>query len=44
MAAAGFRVIALDTRGCGDSDMPPQEDYRVERLVADLVGDPAATA
>ncbi len=39
LVAAGFRVIALDTRGCGDSEIPPHvEDYRVEQLVADLVG------
>src|SRR5512132_1054700 len=36
---AGFRVIAPDTRGCGRSDMPPGvSSYRIEHLVADLVG------
>jgi len=38
LAAAGYRVIAPDTRGCGASDIAPTEsDYRIERLVADLV-------
>jgi pimeloyl-ACP methyl ester carboxylesterase len=38
LAAAGHRVIALDTRGCGESDIAPTvSDYRIERLVADLV-------
>ena len=36
--AAGYRVIAPDTRGCGESDMPPRtSDYALPRLVADLV-------
>lgn len=36
---AGYRVIALDTRGCGESSVPPNiEDYRLERLVDDLAG------
>jgi pimeloyl-ACP methyl ester carboxylesterase len=39
LVAAGYRVIALDTRGRGDSDIAPRVgDYRVDRLVADLVG------
>jgi pimeloyl-ACP methyl ester carboxylesterase len=39
LVAAGYRVIAPDTRGCGDSAMPPRvADYRIEKLVADLVG------
>lgn len=34
---AGYRVIAPDTRGCGESSVPPRvADYRVERLVDDL--------
>jgi len=38
LAAAGYRVIAPDTRGCGASDIAPTvSDYRIERLVADLV-------
>lgn len=36
---AGYRVIAPDTRGCGDSDLPTQvKDYKLPVLVADLVG------
>jgi len=35
---AGYRVIALDTRGCGESEIKPREtDYAIENLVADLV-------
>lgn len=35
---AGYRVIAPDTRGCGDSDMPGRvADYRIDKLVEDLV-------
>ncbi len=38
LVAAGYRVIAPDTRGCGESDMPPRtSDYALPRLVADLV-------
>jgi pimeloyl-ACP methyl ester carboxylesterase len=38
LVAAGYRVIAPDTRGCGDSQVSPREtDYRVDNLVADLV-------
>lgn len=38
LVAAGFRVIAPDTRGCGDSEISPgRRDYRVENLVQDLV-------
>jgi pimeloyl-ACP methyl ester carboxylesterase len=38
LVAAGYRVIAPDTRGCGDSDMAKQtQDYKLPRLVADLV-------
>ncbi|HWI69308.1 MAG TPA: alpha/beta fold hydrolase, partial [Nitrospiraceae bacterium] len=34
---AGYRVIALDTRGCGESEIKPCEsDYAIDRLVADL--------
>jgi pimeloyl-ACP methyl ester carboxylesterase len=36
---AGYRVIALDTRGCGESEIKPREsDYAIDKLVADLVG------
>jgi len=39
LVAAGYRVIAPDTRGCGDSSIPSRvADYRIEILVADLVG------
>lgn len=38
LVAAGYRVIAPDTRGCGASEIAPsREDYRIERLVGDLV-------
>jgi pimeloyl-ACP methyl ester carboxylesterase len=38
LVAAGYRVIAPDTRGCGDSEMPPRvRDYHLDVLVADLV-------
>lgn len=36
---AGYRVIAPDTRGCGDSSVPPRvRDFHIDRLTADLVG------
>lgn len=39
LVEAGYRVIAPDTRGCGDSAMLPSvQDYHVDNLVADLVG------
>jgi pimeloyl-ACP methyl ester carboxylesterase len=39
LVAAGYRVIAPDTRGCGESEMAATTvDYRIDRLVADLVG------
>jgi pimeloyl-ACP methyl ester carboxylesterase len=39
LVAAGYRVIAPDTRGCGDSAVSPSvSDYQVGNLVADLVG------
>ncbi len=38
LVAAGYRVIAPDTRGCGDSELAPRvADYAIERLVEDLV-------
>lgn len=38
LVAAGYRVIAPDTRGCGESElMPSVADYRMEHLIADLV-------
>lgn len=39
IAAAGFRAIAPDQRGYGQSDAPPDvSDYRIDHLVADLTG------
>lgn len=39
LVAAGYRVIAPDTRGCGDSAMSTAvADYHVDNLVADLLG------
>ena len=38
LVGAGYRVIAPDTRGCGDSDAPPERGaYRIDLLVSDLV-------
>ena len=37
LVAEGFRVIAPDLRGCGESDLAPRvSDYRLPRLCADL--------
>jgi pimeloyl-ACP methyl ester carboxylesterase len=37
LVAAGFRVIAPDLRGCGETQMMPcVADYRIEHLIADL--------
>jgi pimeloyl-ACP methyl ester carboxylesterase len=39
LAAAGFRAIAVDQRGYGQSDCPdPVEDYDLEHLSADMAG------
>jgi epoxide hydrolase 4 len=39
LAAAGFRVVAVDMRGYGQSDAPPSwRDYRIELLAADVAG------
>jgi pimeloyl-ACP methyl ester carboxylesterase len=39
LVAAGYRVIAPDTRGCGESTIAPNAaDYSIDRLVADLAG------
>ena len=39
LVAAGFRVIAPDTRGRGETEMPAEVSAcRIETLVADLVG------
>ncbi len=37
LAAAGWRAVALDLRGHGDSARSPTGDYRMERFAADLV-------
>lgn len=38
LVTAGYRVIAPDTRGCGDSEISPsRRDYRIDNLVTDLV-------
>lgn len=38
LVAAGWRVIAVDQRGCGDSDAPPgRSGYSIDRLVGDVV-------
>ena len=37
LADDGFHVIALDSRGHGDSDRSPTADYRVETLCADTL-------
>jgi pimeloyl-ACP methyl ester carboxylesterase len=36
LATRGLSVVALDTRGHGDSDWSPDGDYRPERLAQDL--------
>jgi pimeloyl-ACP methyl ester carboxylesterase len=39
LVAAGYRVIAPDTRGCGASEMAPKVgDYSIDQLVLDLIG------
>jgi pimeloyl-ACP methyl ester carboxylesterase len=39
LVAAGYRVIAPDLRGCGQSEAPPAvAAYRIEQLVADVTG------
>jgi pimeloyl-ACP methyl ester carboxylesterase len=35
-AARGYRALALDQRGHGDSNWAPDGDYRIERFAADL--------
>jgi pimeloyl-ACP methyl ester carboxylesterase len=37
LADGGFHVVALDTRGHGDSDRAPDADYAVETLTADVL-------
>ena len=37
LVAAGYRVVAVDQRGFGESDAPPdRRDYGIDRLVADV--------
>lgn len=39
LAARGFRVIAPDLRGYGQSDVPPrQSDFLVDHVVSDIIG------
>jgi pimeloyl-ACP methyl ester carboxylesterase len=39
LVAAGYRVIAPDTRGCGDSEAPRgRRHYMLDLLVGDLIG------
>ncbi len=37
LAEQGFRVVALDSRGHGDSDRAPDADYAVDSLTADVM-------
>src|ERR1700724_3264465 len=37
LADEGFHVIALDSRGHGDSDRAPDADYDIETLTADVM-------
>ena len=37
LADEGFHVVALDSRGHGDSDRAPDADYDVETLTADVM-------
>lgn len=39
VAKAGFRSIAIDQRGYGRTDAPPDvEDYRIDKLIGDIEG------
>lgn len=38
LADAGYHVVALDTRGHGDSDWAPDADYAIEALTDDVLG------
>ena len=39
LAEAGFRAIAIDQRGYGNTSVPPNvDDYRIEELMADVEG------
>ncbi len=37
LADEGYRVVALDSRGHGDSDRSPDADYAIETLTADVM-------
>lgn len=37
LADTGLHVIALDTRGHGDSDRAPDADYAIETLTSDIL-------
>src|SRR3954470_11997333 len=37
LANDGFHVVAIDSRGHGDSDRAPDADYDVETLTADVM-------
>lgn len=37
LAGRGYRVVALDARGHGDSDWDPAADYEMETMAADLL-------
>lgn len=37
LAEEGFHVVAIDTRGHGDSDRSPGADYAIETLTADVM-------
>ena len=37
LADQGFRVVAIDTRGHGDSDRAPEADYALEALTGDVL-------
>ncbi|ORV53802.1 peroxidase [Mycolicibacter engbaekii] len=37
LADRGYHVVALDTRGHGDSDRAPHADYAIEKLTADAL-------
>src|ERR1700742_456815 len=37
LADSGYHVVALDSRGHGDSDRAPHGDYDIETLTADVI-------
>src|SRR5262249_52189274 len=39
LRSAGYRAVALDLRGCGETDVPQaDESYTVSNLAADVIG------